>query len=132
MGTDHAATVRTRLISQVADLSSSNCFTGGVRDNSQIPDRAVFIASAGGPEPDHMLGSSGDIKTPRITIRVRGRKGQRNETYTLADQCYDAVNRWIPAGYISVVCDQSSPNFIGQDDNERYEYTINLKARINE
>jgi hypothetical protein len=130
MGTDHASTVRSRLISQVADLSASNCFTGLLRDHDQVPDKAVFVASSGGPEADHLFGPSSDVKSARVQIRVRGTRGDRDTTYALADSCYDAVNRWRPSGYISVTCDQSAPLPIGQDDNERYDYSINLTLRI--
>lgn len=127
MATDHASTVKGLLDT----AGVSDVYRGLMREGPTIPDQAVFVETTGGFAPEGLFGSSIDVPTVQIVVRGTA-DGKRDEAHAVARACYDAVDYVVPTGYIACRPVQSGPISIGQDDKDRYIFSINIALEIHE
>ncbi|GAA0969734.1 hypothetical protein GCM10009555_017390 [Acrocarpospora macrocephala] len=98
----------------------------------EAPDRALALARYGGDESS----LADDYDEPRIQARVRGPADDARNAERWAEQVYDTVNglgmRELPGGtWLQLAVGlMGGPVFIGQDKNDRPEFTVNFRAEI--
>lgn len=124
--------VRTVIDSALATLTfGTNLFQGPVRDPSvTVPHQSVFCLSTGGPAPLlHSQGGAGpDIKRASVQVRVRSNVGDFAAGQALARSVWSALQRAVFAGYMNIVCRESEPVYLGQDDTEHHEWSVNVET----
>jgi hypothetical protein len=116
--------------------STSFTFVGPMRPGkTPFPLEAVVIQEYGGPQPHGFMDNRGQTyRKTDVQVRVRGTIGSYLATKTRADAIWSAMNR-VSSGSISTASRQyvrieplqSGPNFIGEDDQECPEFTINVR-----
>jgi hypothetical protein len=123
--------VRKVLDSAVGALTfGSNLFDGPVRPSTQpgVPHEAVFCLASGGPGPIEFVRANAgpDIKNASVQVRVRSEVGDHTGGQALARSVWTALQRASVAGYMSVTAAQSEPVYLGQDDLEHHEWSVNI------
>lgn len=135
-----SAEIDTRLfIASTASLSgvnTTNCFVGPIRKPSGlVPGKAVFVKeySSNGPSP-YMDASRKTYRTFDLQIMVRGDVNQYSSTRQIADDIWHKMDRASAASlstastsYVRVTCAQSAPIYVGQDDQERDMFSVNVR-----
>ena len=109
----------------------ANLFRGPVRPQSAtIPHKAVFCLTTGGPAPlTHDIKNGGpDIKRGAVQVRVRSDVGKFEAGQLLATNAWNALQRAEAPGYMSITCRESAPVYLGLDDTEHHEWTINAET----
>jgi hypothetical protein len=97
-----------------------------------MPDRCCAVARYGGPES----AATDDYDEPSIQLRFRGPAGDVRTVEQAAQAAYDALHaigsRTLAGGtwLQDAIGAQSGPIFIGFDQNQRPEYTVNLRCEI--
>lgn len=130
--------VRTFLCSpaSISGVSSANCFVGPVRKaGGYVPGRAVFVKEYGGMEPSpYMDATRKTYRSFDVQIMVRGDVNQYANTRSLADSVWHKLDRASTAtlstastSYVRVICAQSAPIYVGQDDQERDMFSVNIR-----
>ncbi|MEO3860869.1 minor capsid protein [Acrocarpospora sp. B8E8] len=96
------------------------------------PDRVLIISRYGGDESS----LADDYDEPRLQFRTRGPADDVRDAEQWAEQVYDAFHglgmRELPGGtWLQLMVGlQSGPIWIGQDKNDRPEYTVNFRAEV--
>lgn len=108
----------------------TNLFYGLVRSvSSDCPAESVFVMASGGRQPARVFGSSGEIRYPRIQVRIRSDTFQNG--YTLAQTVFGILQSATPTNYMDVVAQQSEPTFLGADERGLMHWSINYLAKFN-
>lgn len=96
------------------------------------PAAALAIAQYGGDEASASL----PYDTVSIQVRVRAGNGDRRTAALLAQSMYDQLHGLggveLPGGLWLCLCvgAQGGPIYLGRDQNERPEWTINFRAEF--
>ena len=96
------------------------------------PDQAIAVATYGGPESDSKLPD--DMVS--VQVRCRGTAADARTGYNTAKAVYDALHGLEHRALTSgdrlglAVCTQSGPVYIGVDQLNRGEWTVNARLRI--
>lgn len=121
----------------VSGCTASTTFVGPVRKvGGSVPANAQFIQVFGGLMPQGFQDGRGQTdRATDVQVRVRGGKDQYLQTFSRAENIWRALNRCelslaasSSVQYYRVQMLQSAPIFIGQDDQEHDEFTINVRA----
>lgn len=95
------------------------------------PDNCIAIYPRGGPPADAKLG----YDNTSVEILVRGVYAVN--TFDTAQRIYNLMHGmkdkyFMPLGFYVINClaDQSAPNYIGKDDNKRFEFSLNFTIQI--
>lgn len=125
MATDHTEEFR----SVLAAAGYNNVVAG---DRWPSADEAMLVLPApGGPRQRYLDGGSVEDKQDGVQVLVRGPANEFGDTKRRAYAAYDALRfsetsnytYWMPLG---------GPGFIGRDEDERPQFSINFIARIDE
>ena len=100
--------------------------------NDFVPDEAVFCILGGGAAPIAKNGQADVISQPECQIRVRGAKRDYTGGLDLARLVLASVNFAPLTDYIDVRAVESEPNFLGNDDQDSPEWSINVAAQVEE
>lgn len=118
------------LDTQLASLTlATNLFTGPLTDK---PDECVALIPSPGRESQGVHSDQSHLWYPGVQVIVRSKPHDYDGGYTLARTVLTTLHRAAVSGYWDVVCRQSSPIPAGQDQRNRYLFTINLEARYAE
>lgn len=90
--------------------------------SSLIPDTAIFCLVTGGQAPEPYIGIGEDLGRVAVTVRIRDKDFARGRA--TAQSAMDACQRGQPAGWVTVLCLQSEPGYIGKDDAEHHLWTF--------
>jgi hypothetical protein len=116
--------------------SSSFTFVGPMRPGkAPFPIEAVVVQEYGGPQPNGFLDTRGQTyHKVDVQVRMRGPIGSYLRIKERADAVWAALNRVstgsISTGsraYVRIEPLQSGPLFIGEDDQECPEFTVNVR-----
>lgn len=95
------------------------------------PDNCIAIYPRGGPPSDSKLG----YDMVSVEILIRGNLAV--DTFERAQRIYNLMHGmkdkfFMSLGFYVVNCmaDQSAPNYIGKDDNKRFEFSLNFTIEI--
>ena len=119
----------------ISGVSAANCFVGPIRKaGGAIPGKAVFVREYSAVEPSpYMDNSRKTYRTFDVQVVVRGDVNQYSSTRQTADNIWHKMDR-AGAGistasttYVRVTCSQSAPIYLGQDDQERDLFSVNLR-----
>lgn len=127
------AVVDALVAASIGLVLGTNLFRGEVRApvTGQIPGRAVFALTTGGPVPTMFVqGNTGpDVRDVSVQVRVRGDVGAFEDGQALAESVWKALQRVEVADYMSVAMRESAPASLGQDDTEHPEWSMNVDTR---
>lgn len=106
-----------------------NLFLGPLRPpGAQVPAEVVFCLNDGGPAPVPYLGNSGDFHRASVEVTLRGGPDNVEASETLARGCMEALQRQQPAGYITMLVQQSQPIYQGADNEGRHLWGIRVEC----
>lgn len=93
------------------------------------PDRVIGLFGLEGFQPET---KGSPLKQPGLQVRVRGGSNEGSEARTKAEEVRDDLHRIAgatlgAAHYVHVIA-TSEPVSIGEDDNERPEFTVNFNV----
>lgn len=96
---------------------------------SQCDDRAISLTPSGlgGANEPFFNGTDEVEKQKLIQVRIRGERGDHKQVEADARLVEDALVNESPSGTLSVDI-VSGPLYIAQDDEDRYEYSINARV----
>ena len=101
-----------------------------------IPDKAIFVVTGTSPEPTRMF-RAGDIRVANVQIFFRD-KGPlepieaQARIIWLAARDMDVSPGSTLQDYISVFTSNSEPIFVGKDNQEHEQFSINVEATYRE
>jgi hypothetical protein len=108
---------------------ATNVFSGPLRGiDSNIPAKAVFVLSSGGPSPDFYCGDAHHVNKPSVQILVRGAVEDLSDAQNLADACYALLVKTKPATALGVLGIESAPNYLGKDTDGHHMFSFNLRG----
>ena len=113
--------------------ASPNAFSGPEQPpGAYIPEAAVFVVCYGGAYPITLLGNTQDIRAFDVQVLVRGNVDSVDTTRTLAWNIWTALQRKLAPStwYIDILCKQSGPIYMGQDDTEHVRFSVNASLRF--
>jgi hypothetical protein len=113
--------------------ANANAFSGPEQPpGAYIPEAAVFVVCYGGAYPMTLLGNTQDIRAFDVQVLVRGNVDNLDTTRTLAWNIWTALQRKLApsTGYIDILCKQSGPIYMGQDDTEHVRFSVNASLRF--
>jgi hypothetical protein len=108
----------------------TNLFRGPVRPVSTgVPAKAAFVLATGGPGPVPFIDAAvnGDTYYFDVQVRIRGEREAFATTRTLARGVRNALHRASISGYLSALVTESEPAYLGPDDSERPEFSVNVR-----
>jgi len=133
--------VRTYLVGSGASVSSCSAsftFVGPTRKvGGSIRPEAVFVRSYGGLAPNGFQDGRGQThRATDVQVRVRGAVNSYVATRERAEAVWNSLNRTqalldavsSTVDYYRVEPLQSSPIYIGQDDQEHDEFVVNVRV----
>lgn len=95
---------------------------------SAIPHQAAFILGVGGINPSpYMDGTNTAWRFFRVQIWVRSEVNSYGTGRGKADAIWSAINQATISGWTRIVCEQSAPMYLGRDDVEHHEWTVNVR-----
>lgn len=110
-------------------------FFGPVRPAEDgIPHECIFMVP-GPPEQPIVMPRSVEVKTARVMVRIRGERGDFDGGLALAelvrsttrDMDVDTISDL--SDYFEVRARDGEPNMLGQDDQEHWEFSVNVEMR---
>lgn len=120
----------------ISGVTTANCFVGPIRKSGGfIPGKAVFIKeySLSAPSP-YMDATRKTYRSFDLQIIVRGDINQYSATRQMADDVWHKMDRASTASlstastsYVRITCAQSAPIYLGQDDQERDLFSVNVR-----
>lgn len=125
---DHKATLQGVLQGQGLNVPDSEIYAGPL--NTAAGDACIWIVQTGGTAPLDRFGSLEAIQTPRLQINVRNTD--------VTDGTSDADDVWAiahdaePSDYSRTSMLQSAPIYLGQDEDFRHRWSINIEMFISE
>jgi hypothetical protein len=112
-----------------------NLFTGPLPEvGDGIPALCVAVHTWGGDPPtvykDGGVGTN--LNAHATQVFVRSQAEDYDSGKTIADAAYNAVRKSTPANTIGTEADQSAALYLGEDDNRRHLWSINITTYKNE
>lgn len=126
---DEAVAARIVAVLTAPWVVGANVFTGPVRPEGHgIPHAVIFCLASGGPSPTPYLGGSTapSFRAPRVQVRVRSNPGEYAVGVALARSVAAALDKAELAGYVACQLQQAEPIYLGMDDLEHHEWSINV------
>jgi len=100
-----------------------------------IPDACIFVLDSGGPAPDPYFrvgGASASFYRVGVQVRVRAAVGQSAAGKERARDVLTALHLAAIAGYTAVHAQTSAPLYLGRDDTEHDEWSVNCSVWFKE
>lgn len=102
-----------------------NLFPGPVRAvQAEVPPTAVFVLLTGGPGPVPYLNNTEDFR--RFAVQVRVRHESRADGMEQVEAIATALQRAEVEGYVYCLL-RGEPVYMGQDDDARFEWSLNVE-----
>ena len=106
-------------------------FTGPVRPAAPpaIPHQAIFCLLTGGPPPSPYFqngGTSASFYRATVQVRIRGPQDQFRLGELLALQVRDKLHLAQLSGFVRCAANGSAPLYLGLDDTEHHEWSVNV------
>lgn len=77
----------------------------------------------------HTMNNAGpDIKRASVQVRVRSNVNDFAGGQQKARAVWSALQRAVLAGYMSITARESEPVYLGQDDTEHHEWSVNVET----
>jgi hypothetical protein len=103
----------------------TNLFVGPERPvRTEVPELAVFCLNLPGPIAEPYCGIDEDFYRFQVEITVRSAPSEFQAGEDLARLVVEKLQRQPPSGYVSVLVQQSQPEYQGDDDNRIHGWTI--------
>jgi len=122
--------IATYIATNIAALTlGTNCFASSVAVAGEgIPDKAAFVTGTGGfPTITYRDGGNKTgLKRPSVQIWVRSDVEDLSGGLTLVRSVHDAIDMASITGYIEARATTSEPIYLGRDDANHHEWSINV------
>jgi hypothetical protein len=106
----------------------SNLFRGPVRpDLFGVQNKSVFCLATGGPINQRLLGNQQGYTVKTVQVRLRSRAGDFDGGQLLGRQIRDALHGKVTTDYLAVLVREPEPNYLGQDADDRYDWSLNVE-----
>lgn len=113
----------------VALVSGTNLFSSGMRPDDYVTAPAVFCLTTGGAGPiAYLNGNRAGMQRAALQTIIRGGVGDFSGGETLARAVYAALHLLTPSGYVLFSARESAPVYLGDDEKNRGQWTINLEC----
>jgi len=113
----------------VFNAAGATIFRGPVRPASNVvPHAAVFVLATGGPPPQPYFrvgAGSASFYQVNVQVRVRSEPEKFGAGQTKALQVRDKLHLATIAGYVACKVLNSEPLYLGKDDTEHDEWSVN-------
>lgn len=107
----------------------TDIFRGAVRpaDPPRVPHAAIFCLATGGPAPaPYLAGSSREsFYRVNVQVRVRGNVGGFGAGQAVALQVRDKLHLASLTGYVRCSVEGAHPIYLGRDDTDHDEWSVN-------
>lgn len=114
----------------------TNIFKGPVRPpGGGIPQAAIFALSSGGPAPDPYFsfgGRSASFYRSNVQVRIRGDVQKYEVSKATAEEVLAALHLADLPGCIACKAQSPRPIYIGLDDTEHPEFSVNVSVWFKE
>jgi hypothetical protein len=114
---------------------AGNLFRGPVRPPNPplVPHASVFVLTTGGPPPDPYLQSAAgqpSIYRSNVQVRVRSDVGAFSAAQTLAEAIKNKLHLATLdlSGVLACFAMESAPIYLGRDDTEHHEFSLNASV----
>lgn len=96
-----------------------------------IPSRCVFVVPTGGFGSVAFVdgGAKGKEERPTVQVFVRSPPRDYDAGRDLAQAAYEAIDLNPPAGYFEARAFGGPPSYLGEDDQNQHQWTINVALR---
>lgn len=126
---NHQSAVRGILTGQSLNTPDDDIFSGPLHE--KMPDVCITILETGGPSAlDRFGDATASIQMPHIQVMVR------NDDYTAgksdADDIWALLHDNTPSGYSRTTMLQSTPIYLGSDDDFQHRWAVNIEMFIDE
>ena len=120
----------TAMLQADSTLSNVNIYQGPVREiGALVTPTAVFILQTGGMAPTPYLGTGTDVRDSGVQIRIRSDVTLGyNAGVELAQTVLAALQRHQPSGRVTMFVNESEPTYLGQDDYNNFEWSLNCRV----
>lgn len=126
---NHLPAVAALIRGQGLNVPDSDIYEGP--KDAKMPDTCIFMQPAGGPEPEDHFGTNESVQEPVIQVRVRVTPDAYLDGVSDAHDIWQILHDERPSSdYSSSTMRQSSPLYLGQDDDGRHEWSINVQLFI--
>lgn len=125
---NHLTTVRQLLEGQGLNTPDSQIFEGPAHED--MSDERIIMMETGGEEPGNEFGSTRSIQKPRVQVRVQSKNYKTGKAD--ADQVWQILQDNKGSAYSRTQMLQSSPLYLGVDDDGRHDWSINAELFIYE
>jgi len=123
---DHTDTVRDVLTGQGLGVPDSEIYAAPL--DPDFADASIWIVQTPGTAPDDAFGTLESIQYPRVQVNVRNPSVPDGKAD--AREVWRLVHDTEPTDYSRASMMQSSPLYIGTDDDGRHRWTINAELFI--
>jgi len=126
----------TRHNEKVADFLRANAglgvtvVAGPLRED--MDDKIVACVTTGGEEPSWTYGNFEDIKFATVQCLVRGHHTEHAGCEGRANTVWETLRNSAPSGTDKILCEQSSPIYMGADGQGRPMYAVNVRVQVTE
>lgn len=69
-----------------------------------------------------------NLRVPSVIIRVRSTRHDYSSGSVLKEEIYSALERAVPSDTIGITPSQSSPIYLGEDEEGHHEWSINIRG----
>lgn len=94
------------------------------------PHECVFVNGSGGYAPQAEQSSNLYWRQPTVQVRIRSAPQQFESGRKLAHDVSEALIDAKPAGYDNLRLEASEADYIGDDDEDRHEWSINIMLEV--
>jgi hypothetical protein len=124
-----AEDIMTYVAGNTSLVIGTDLFAGDMHDGPDAEHAAVVLRDSGGFEPDP---TNQDISEDTFQVFVRGQKGGYREAYAQAEALFALLhkltNETIGTTRYVFIFAMQRPIYLGMDDNQRPEFSINFRT----
>jgi len=123
---DHKATVQGILQGQGLTIPDGEIYAGPL--NTAAADTCIWMVAGAGTAPDDSFGTLEAIQYPRLQVNIRHTDVSDGESD--ARTVWELLHDTEPADYSRTTMLQSTPLYVGQDDDYRHRWSVNIEMFI--
>jgi hypothetical protein len=121
-------TLQVELQGQGLNVPDGAIYAGGL--DERMPDACIFMVTTGGVEPTDQMGGNESIQHPVIQVRIRHDDKALGQSD--ADDVWQILHDADLTDYAPTRMQQSDALYLGQDDDARHDWSVNVELFIYE
>lgn len=108
---------------------AANIVRGPARDTDElVANQLINVLPTGGPPPMPFMGAATNenLYAARVQVVVRSKAEQYESGEALARAVRAKLHLVVISGYVSVMAQESEPNYLGVDDRGLHRFSVNF------